>query len=67
VGDTGAFVRRALDNALENGYADLISGPIEEIAVDLATYSSDLEGRAVEQLRSHIEAWLADRPEVRRG
>jgi hypothetical protein len=56
-----AQVFESMDNAVVNGYPqhDL---PVDEIATDIGTCDSALEGREIDELRPHIEAWLAAHP-----
>lgn len=52
-------VHEALDNAIANGYEDMVNWDDEDIAVDLGTYDADLEGLEVDVLIPHITTWRA--------
>ena len=40
--DLQDMVDKALDNAMENDYEEILNWPIEDIAVDLMTFSADI-------------------------
>ena len=54
---TAAQVHVALDNSLVNGNDPRTETP-EQIAVDLATRDSELEGRDTAELVDHVNDWL---------
>lgn len=47
-----------LDSALENGYTELLTWPVMDIALDLTAFASDCENEKPEDLIPHIQEWL---------
>ena len=52
-------VYRALNNALQNSY-DPNQMTLDENINSLLTFDSDLEGRDPDEIRPHVESWLAN-------
>lgn len=54
--DLQTLVNRAMDNALENGYAEVQKDPLE-VAQDMVMFDADLETYDPEQLTDAIRVW----------
>jgi hypothetical protein len=53
------LVHEAMNNAVENGYHEMMLSDPELVAIDLGTCDAALEGREPAELIPHIETWQA--------
>lgn len=47
-----------LDDALDNGYTEILVWPVKDIALDLIAFADDCVDCTVEELTPHIWNWL---------
>lgn len=55
------LVFRALNNAVENGFGEMLAWLPREIADDLCEYDAELESVPPEALEPHVRAWLSSK------
>lgn len=58
---TKSQVYESLDNAMDNGYDELLVLTPEEIAHDIRDNDAQLEDTKAEHLIPHIKAWLKEK------
>jgi hypothetical protein len=56
-------VHSNLDDALENGY-DVSKWEIDDIVTDLICFAADCDNETPEDLKPHVESWVAMRRNV---
>jgi hypothetical protein len=66
--DLEKMVHQALDNALENGFAEMfLTDSPWTIAIDLTTYDADLEGCDPAALEPYVQTFLKSNKEKLEG